>query len=166
MDKCAAIDTHVVLGYISGIGPHKGALKILREALRFALIVPPSTLADLEISQDCENVLVKSYGADAISAIEDGVFEPYVLADEADTRIVESRVENLLNAHAIEGAKPGDLRVLVEAAYMRCDLLLTTNPILTDADADHLQGVLLQWDVHPIIIRTSAQILNFPTFRE
>jgi hypothetical protein len=159
MAKSAAIDTHVVLGYVGGWGSHREAMKVLRKALGFDLQVPPSVLLELELSQDQPQGLIKSIGADSIEAIESGLFEPCTL-DETDTRIIESRVDRLMEIEAIPGAKKADLRVLVESAYLGNDLLVTTNPILTNCDKRRLNDALLKCGVSPIWIRESREIVK------
>lgn len=158
MAKCAALDFHVVLGNADGNGSHREAVRLLRKE-GYTLSVPPSVACAIEYMRDSGNELLNQAALDADECLEDSGYE-MAFFERVDIEIIEGRVECLQGHPVTEKVRKSHLRALVEAAFGRNDIFLTTVPSLTNINPGDLQDALLTCGIHPIAVEQSSAIVR------
>jgi len=70
-------------------------------------------------------------------------------------------VSKILARNVLPGGSRQDVRVLVEAAYMNCQMLVTTRLPLLQAHAEDVGMALVDCDLPPVSILSSHNIIDF-----
>jgi hypothetical protein len=150
--RLVAVDTGLLYGDSWGVSHHRRALKYLRETLRHQLVICPTVIREILITEKKGTEKMKLLTHIVKQDIDDSDYFVHSTLSETYEKIISDCADKCLELGILPNAKKNDARLVIEAAHFSCDELMTVRQPLLDADQKALREALKDYEFAEIKI--------------
>ena len=157
-----AVDTNVLLDQAQGDAKVIGSIEIIRQRLdNVKLIITPTVLHELAWAADHEeDFATRNDAINALSHLLEWGYEPLNVIP-VGYGIVEQISFKLRAMGILPDEEENDASIISEAALIGCEILLSSDSHLLDAqEHPDFRQVLKDFDVEPVVIARPATIVR------